>query len=395
MSDFSSKELSDGIPMKKYQIWSKVKKELAEEDLIRISLSDTGMGYEIILEQLKTLYSTDELPCFLGWDLHEVLSISSWGEIESRKDAVRILFCSIVLLASLKHKKSRKILMFMSNKIIRAIKCADYLNDDWVQLLYSFFSSLRKELGDADISEDKIYLSLGELILSDMLSKPEKEIGNLIDQVVKDEISVTDNSEEPLDDLLLYSYRYDNGCSLEYDLWRAYSGKLQDRLNRRRKCFIRQKPQNVRENGSRLFDTILPKIFIRHLIRFIIWFWELFFLMPKFRWWQVARKQASESGWTPLFYAAVRGDVEVAKILLADGANVNWQDVQGWTPLYLTVKNGDKNVKEVITLLIRSGADPNIPDENGCTALHLAKKQKKTDLVQLMETCPAPPQKIP
>lgn len=69
-----------------------------------------------------------------------------------------------------------------------------------------------------------------------------------------------------------------------------------------------------------------------------------------------------EWGRTPLHVAVKHGQVEIVKLLLHNGANVNAKDAAGLTPLLLVgYNNQDQEVFEsVIHLLVESGADVNV-----------------------------------
>ena len=58
--------------------------------------------------------------------------------------------------------------------------------------------------------------------------------------------------------------------------------------------------------------------------------------------------------------------VDVATVLLQSGANVNESLRNGWTALHWAAAHNDE---QMLTLLIVSGADPGLKDENGLTAL--------------------------
>jgi ankyrin repeat protein len=58
--------------------------------------------------------------------------------------------------------------------------------------------------------------------------------------------------------------------------------------------------------------------------------------------------------WSLLYGAAREGHVDVARVLLARGADVNRGDFVGGTPIYVAAFNGHE---EVATLLLRAGAD--------------------------------------
>ncbi len=72
----------------------------------------------------------------------------------------------------------------------------------------------------------------------------------------------------------------------------------------------------------------------------------------------------------PLAWAARNGQLEIARLLIQQGANVNGRDVWGSTPLHLAVGYPD-----IVDLLIASGANVNLRDGFGNTPLHLAVRQ--------------------
>ena len=72
-------------------------------------------------------------------------------------------------------------------------------------------------------------------------------------------------------------------------------------------------------------------------------------------------------GWTPLHWAAGRGERELLILLLDHGAEVNAKDNNLWTPLHEAISNKDT---ETAALLLDRGADVNAADKNGRTALH-------------------------
>jgi ankyrin repeat protein len=75
-------------------------------------------------------------------------------------------------------------------------------------------------------------------------------------------------------------------------------------------------------------------------------------------------------GTTALHWAAVRGDVELARLLIESGANVNARTRNGdLTPLFMAARNGSA---PIIELLLKAGVDPNVADVNGTSALMYA-----------------------
>ena len=75
-----------------------------------------------------------------------------------------------------------------------------------------------------------------------------------------------------------------------------------------------------------------------------------------------------EGGFTPLLHAAMSGDLEAVKLLLASGADINQPAGDGMTPLIVSIVK----FNETVALhLIEKGANVNA-DEAGFTALHCA-----------------------
>lgn len=90
---------------------------------------------------------------------------------------------------------------------------------------------------------------------------------------------------------------------------------------------------------------------------------------------------------TALIQTSLRGNLTTLSLLLAKGANPNIQDTNGLTALHSTTRRSTYDpppgvatvfpipndvVMSVINLLLESGTDPNIQDATGQTALHFA-----------------------
>jgi hypothetical protein len=69
---------------------------------------------------------------------------------------------------------------------------------------------------------------------------------------------------------------------------------------------------------------------------------------------------------------AKEGDVQMVQILLRLGATVDWQEKHGTTALMAAADNGHQNVVE---LLMERGADTNLVDEDGHSAMLYASRQ--------------------
>jgi ankyrin repeat protein len=88
---------------------------------------------------------------------------------------------------------------------------------------------------------------------------------------------------------------------------------------------------------------------------------------------------AQADGMTALHWAAQKGDIELAKVLLYASANVRATTrIGGYTPLLIASKNGDA---AMIDALLQAGSDPNGATSNGTTALMLAAAAGKADAV--------------
>ncbi|KAL6261095.1 hypothetical protein P5V15_008628 [Pogonomyrmex californicus] len=80
------------------------------------------------------------------------------------------------------------------------------------------------------------------------------------------------------------------------------------------------------------------------------------------------------AGYTALHYAARGGHVHVCELLLKNGANVNSRTrCLEATALHRAIDIPDSDeMVEMVDLLLRNGADPNLTDVDGKTALHRA-----------------------
>ena len=87
-------------------------------------------------------------------------------------------------------------------------------------------------------------------------------------------------------------------------------------------------------------------------------------------------------GFTPLQYAMRKGgNIELAKVLLAAGADANQATVYGYTALHHACFGNDI---ELIALLINAGAAVNPIDNDGNTPLHHVSGDNTTEAVKLL-----------
>ena len=94
--------------------------------------------------------------------------------------------------------------------------------------------------------------------------------------------------------------------------------------------------------------------------------------------------EADEHGQTQLFLACCNGQVDAARLLLDNGADVHRRDSRNTTPLSLAAYYGPI---EVVQLLLDSGADAdlNVADEDGDTPIANAKAAGNASIVALLE----------
>jgi len=88
----------------------------------------------------------------------------------------------------------------------------------------------------------------------------------------------------------------------------------------------------------------------------------------------------AEGGFTPLLHAAVSGDIDSARLLVAAGADVNQAAGDGATPLIVSIV---KHHGDIALFLLEKGADPNV-SEPGYTALHCASVTGQMDVAKLL-----------
>jgi len=84
---------------------------------------------------------------------------------------------------------------------------------------------------------------------------------------------------------------------------------------------------------------------------------------------------------TPLQGAAAMQNLELARLLIARGANVNCRGEEGVTPLHEAAGNGQI---ELAKLLLDHGARVNAKDDSGKTPLSTALEYKQTEMAKLL-----------
>ena len=82
-----------------------------------------------------------------------------------------------------------------------------------------------------------------------------------------------------------------------------------------------------------------------------------------------------------LFQASAQGNQELAKELVADGANVNVTSSKGYTPLHRAAEYGHKDLVE---FLLKNGANADAMSKQGETPLSLAEQKRHDDIVMCL-----------
>jgi len=102
---------------------------------------------------------------------------------------------------------------------------------------------------------------------------------------------------------------------------------------------------------------------------------------------EIARKliargaDVNKPGWTPLHYASTGGHVRLIELLLENHAYIDAESPNGSTPLMMAALYG---TAAAVKLLLDEGADPGIRNQLGLTAIDFARRGERKDAVELI-----------
>lgn len=90
----------------------------------------------------------------------------------------------------------------------------------------------------------------------------------------------------------------------------------------------------------------------------------------------------NKTGWTPLHYAATGGHAALVRLLLEHHAYIDAGSPNGSTPLMMAAQYGTPGV---VKLLLEEGADPTVRNQLGISALDVARNANRPEAVQLIQ----------
>ena len=91
--------------------------------------------------------------------------------------------------------------------------------------------------------------------------------------------------------------------------------------------------------------------------------------------------QPHNAGWSAILFSSRSGNLQVVELLLKQNADPNVQNLKGWTALIFASRNGDH---QVVDVLLKKGANPNIHAIDGLTAIIIASINGHLQVVALL-----------
>lgn len=89
----------------------------------------------------------------------------------------------------------------------------------------------------------------------------------------------------------------------------------------------------------------------------------------------------NKPGWAPLHYAATNGHLKIMELLLEEHAFIDAQSPNGTTPLMMAAHYG---TPAAVKLLLDAGADTQMKNELGLTAIDFAQRGNRPDSAELI-----------
>lgn len=89
----------------------------------------------------------------------------------------------------------------------------------------------------------------------------------------------------------------------------------------------------------------------------------------------------NKTGWTPLHYAATRGHIELMALLLDKNAYIDAASPNGTTPLMMAAFYGTPSA---VKLLLEAGADPMLRNQKDLTAIDFAQRANRADSAEII-----------
>jgi ankyrin repeat protein len=89
----------------------------------------------------------------------------------------------------------------------------------------------------------------------------------------------------------------------------------------------------------------------------------------------------NKTGWTPLHYAASRGNLAIMSLLLDNHAYIDAESPNGTTPLMMAAMYGSA---AAVDLLLKEGADPLLKNQPGLTAIDFALRASRKEAADLI-----------